>query len=556
MRSFLTIPFSTTAYLVCSKSTLALPNPVADQNCENLFCPDIWGTLGGMLGSFLLQPTTQNTQDPPVIPQLLPTPDLDLSPPEPPTADKPDIEILTTALGPASQQCSADLSSPDDQKVTSNSDLRHPCEVASAKIVWSVDCTDTSQNQVTGSILSGMDTQYFTSSDPLCPKKGGVSFWLARLTPQQIVTLRKDTKSVMAIVPNVPFEYADLRKSLGPEKAPVTDETNSFRKRDLRVVKQDPADVSLSFLSTTLDGPIAKTYSYFSQGGRGTRVYVLCGGMDPTVDDLSDTEIDWIFAGQVEHDQSDIHPGGMGTCMGSKIAGSIFGVAKFATLVAVKYDLSVGGFIDALDKLVEDLMRWTILGYVVRGKVVVSINGGYPDARPGDPTADRIRELINELVKAYQAVVIVSAGFDPRNDYAETSDWPAALSPFHDIITVGAVDPRPGKFFGQRMKWSKGGVSLTTNAPGEGACSIPLTVPEHDMVFTGTCLPVAIVAGLVAYFFSIPVLSAHFLKHSNLPGAVKDFVVGMSENRSPAEASVWNGLEADSMTTKWKNLIR
>lgn len=181
---------------------------------------------------------------------------------------------------------------------------------------------------------------------------------------------------------------------------------------------------------------------------------------------------------------------------------------------------------------------------------------GYPDARPGDPTADRIRELINELVKAYQVVIVVSAGFDPQNDYAEISDWPAGLSPFHVIIMVGAVDPRPGKFFGQRMKWSKGGVSHTTNAPGEGACSIPLTVPEHDMVFTRTCLPVAIVAGLVAYFFSSPVFSAHFLKHPNLPGAVKDFVVGMSENRSPVEASVWNGLEADSMTTMWKNRIR
>lgn len=31
-------------------------------------------------------------------------------------------------------------------------------------------------------------------------------------------------------------------------------------------------------------------------------------------------------------------------------------------------------------------------------------------------------ELINELEKALQAVVVVSAGFDPQNDYAEISD--------------------------------------------------------------------------------------------------------------------------------------
>lgn len=227
---------------------------------------------------------------------------------------------------------------------------------------------------------------------------------------------------------------------------------------------------------------------------------MLCGGMDLTVDDLSDTEIDSIFAGQVKHQQSDIVPGGMGTCMGSKIAGSIFGVAKLATLVAVKYDLSVGGFIDALDKIVEDLMRWTISGYVVRGKAVVSINRGYPDARPGDPTADRIRELINELVKACQVVVAVSAGFDPKNDYAEISDWPAALSPLYYIITLGAVGPRPGRFFGQRMKWSKGG-DLLPRAPLEREhVQYPsLSQNMHDMVFTGTCLPVAAVSVILLH---------------------------------------------------------
>lgn len=423
MRSFLSISFFIIAYLECSKSTLAFPNPVAGQACETLICPDIWGTLGGMLGNFLLQPTPQATPDTDtsVIQQPLPTPDFNLHRPEPPPSEQPRIEIFITAPTPDSQQCSTVSINPDDQNDISNSNLR-PRDEASAQIVWSVDCADMGQNKVTGSILSGMDALYFTSSDTLCPKKGGVSFWLARLTPQQITTLRKDTQSVRAIVPNVSFEYVDNKKSFGSRITPATGETNSFKKRDLRVIKQDPADVSLSFLSTTLDGPIAQTYSYFSQGGRGTRVYVLCGGMDLTVDDSSETEIDSIFAGQVKQDQSDIHPGGMGTCMGSKIAGSIFGVAKFATLVAVKYDLRVGGFIDALDKIVEDLMRWTISGYVVRGKAVVSINGGYPDARPGDPTADRIRELINELVKAYQVVVVVSAGFNPKNEYAEISD--------------------------------------------------------------------------------------------------------------------------------------
>lgn len=55
--------------------------------------------------------------------------------------------------------------------------------------------------------------------------------------------------------------------------------------------------------------------------------------------------------------RSDIHPGGIGLCKCCKIAGFIFGVAKFATLVAVKYKFSVGRFIDALEKIVEDFMQ-------------------------------------------------------------------------------------------------------------------------------------------------------------------------------------------------------
>lgn len=92
------------------------------------------------------------------------------------------------------------------------------------------------------------------------------------------------------------------------------------------------------------------------------------------------------------------------------------------------------------------------MGYVVRGKAIISINGNYPDIRPGDLNADRIRELTNELIKAYQVVIVVLAGFDLKNDYAKILDWPTTLSPLCDIITVKATDPQLGKFFRQRMK--------------------------------------------------------------------------------------------------------
>lgn len=176
----------------------------------------------------MTQPTLQNTQDIPDSPPRLPSSDLDLSSPWP---RKSDIEILTTGPAPGSQQCGAVLSDPDNQKDTIKSDLRRLCEVTSEKKWWQVDCTDKCQNQVTGSILSGMDTQYLTSSEPLCPENGGVS------SPQQIITLRKDTKIVRVIVLNVPYEYVDTRKSFDRKKAPATGETNSFNNKDLRGIR-------------------------------------------------------------------------------------------------------------------------------------------------------------------------------------------------------------------------------------------------------------------------------------------------------------------------------
>lgn len=62
----------------------------------------------------------------------------------------------------------------------------------------------------------------------------------------------------------------------------------------------------------------------------------ICYAVDLTFDNLSDTDNNWVFAGQAKYDESNIHPGGMAACVGSKITSYIFDVAKFATLVAVK----------------------------------------------------------------------------------------------------------------------------------------------------------------------------------------------------------------------------
>lgn len=565
------------AILICvfyfrSESVSALP----DQSCETFFCgPDIGGTLAGWLewmseGWSWDSKSNQNT--PTTAPQQLPqSPTKDGGANKPyiddvPSAQEDPIEIFVTA---EEEDCKVNSNSPNFQSDAASQNLQY-CSVATARLIWPTRCDDATQNTKTASIIGGMDNNFKTSKDPLCPLPGGVAFWLANITPSQSKALMQDATAVRAVTANRPYKNDDLRKVSSRAKyerqvLPAADYTKSrLRKRDrLTVVKQSPADPSLAFLSTTRRLPQGGTsnprytYSFFSYAGKGVRIYLIDSGLDylnfefDHFEDLNAElypRLEWIFAEDVPAQKGDMDRDSHGTCLSSKIAGQYCGVAKEASLVMAKTSLSLGSFLDVLGKVVQQIQtRMDTWGWTV-----VNISAGWTFSDPSsDLSAIKMRDYIVALTNIYQVVIVVSAGPDHQNNYGNINTYPALLSLDHDIITVGAVrstdntndQQGASSSYGQRYPWSRGGDALTVSAPGFGTCSTTNDVTLND--WEGASFAGAIVSGLVATFLSIPILHNYFVTQPSIPAAVRDYVEKMQRRRVQAQLAVWNGLEND-----------
>lgn len=411
-----------------------------------------------------------------------------------------------------------------------------------------MNCADTAQNIITEGILGGMVGRYFTSIDPLCPSKDGIAFWLASLTTDQSIALEKQSSAVRAIIPDPAYSYGDLRRKSFPNKRldiPARAERGRLKKRDTLIIeKQDPADSSLCLLSSPSKGSNPQpAYSYFSQAGTSVLVYVIDSGLNLAEPDLRFTNIEFIYALDVVKEKSDLHKGRHGTCMATKIAGSIFGVAKKTSLVAVKTRSSVGSFMDALGKVILHLHMTTTSGRKSRGWTVISVGGGWRSkdvADAQDLIALRIERLVQTLTRDYQVVLVASAGEDLDESYGDISIWPGGFASDYDMITVGAVQSEEGDDFGRRFAWSAGGDAVSVSGPGNGLCAY---LDDELYTVEGASFANAVVSGLVAYFLSIQALQRHFQNQPNLPAAVRDYVVSMSSRRYEAQQSVWNGLD-------------
>lgn len=553
-----------------SESVSALP----DQSCESFICgPDIEGTLGGWLEWMTNgwpgdDKPNQNT--PTTTPQQLPQSPKDDGANKPylddvPSTQEDAIEIFVTA----EEDCKANSNSPNFQSDAASQNLQY-CSVATARLIWPARCDDATQNIKTASIIGGMDNNFKTSKDPLCPLPGGVAFWLANITPSQSKALMQDAAAVRAVTANRPYKNDDLRKVSSSranegQVLPGADypKKSRLRKRDrLTVVKQSPADPSLAFLSTTRrlpqGGGTSKpryTYSFFSYAGKGVRIYLIDSGLDYLnfeFDHLEDLNaelyprLEWIFAEDVPAQKGDMDRDSHGTCLSSKIAGKYCGVAKEASLVMAKTSLSLGSFLDALGKIIQHIQtRMDTWGWTV-----VNISAGWTFSDPSsDLNAIKMRDYIVALTTLYQVVIVVSAGPDHQNNYGNINTYPALLSLEHNIITVGAVRSThindQGASYGQRYPWSRGGNALTVSAPGFGTCSTTNDVTLND--WEGASFAGAVVSGLVATFLSIPILHNYFATQPSIPAAVRDYVEKMQRRRFQAQLAVWNGLEDDDV---------
>lgn len=548
--------------LLCMKIDFA-----ALSDCASLVCLPDWENIGPGVGSFLENFYLQLT-NPTELPDLPSDPPLESPPtlnddranPQAPVPATDPADIEFTIVEPADTCDAAHTSSP--QGAAESMNVRQ-CTGTKEYIVWPTNCEDTTQIAATETILRRIDSEYWACEDPLCPLKGGVAFWVAKLKPSQIDSLlNKPTSAVKAITPNTPFRTEDLREVL-PEvpqiKIPAQNKRSHLRKREpLFVTQQRGADQSLTFLSTPIGkqntDPESK-YAYLTRGigldpnRKRVRIYMVGTGIDPSIPEFNTGQINWLSA--VDRGQNkDVSAERHGTCIASKIAGAKYGVFKNEPLLVVAQAYpNPASYMSALSGVVMDLYRQEAGG---KGYAVVSLAGGWApseleaDIRSNTQflssgrweilTEEYIERMIASLAQNYQAVVVTDAGRNNEEDYAEIEVWPAVLATKYDIITVGAVHSEPGEEFGKRFSWSCGGLALTVSAPGSGQCSAGNFVE-------GSSFASAIVSGLVGYFLSLPGLAEYFQSQPNLPLAVKEYLEDSSIRRYFAQTSVWNGLD-------------
>lgn len=537
------------------------------QGCDSLFCPDLddlWRFSGVLIDEFRGSPT--------------PTDERTLQPQAPP-ATHPDFELNIVAPKPGADECKAFAADPQTQTSwdslgDSQSTNLRPCAEAIGQIIWPRGCGNTEQNERTAAILSGMDGRYETSIDPLCDVKGGISFWFARLTPDQVKALQADTLGVKAVIPNPPYDFGKVNLKLSPAGVPASHKKRrGLKKRaPLRVVEQYTKDDSLRFLSTAPGQSYSTRYNYFSEAGAGVIVYMIETGLN-RVSEFDESNIEYLYAldaMRTEDDEPLSATGDTvalyqdGTCVGSKILGASYGVAKRVNLIVVKTKPHLASFINAVTQIINHI-RATSTPYGATRWRVVNIRGGYQPNSVDEKNilVAEMYKLFHELVVQIQAIVVVAAGENVEGSSGPTessiNSYPALFSLDFSIPTVGAVmASASGQKNGQLWPWSKGRdnayLAPAIFAPGDGWCVNHNGLEEWT---AGQGISTAIVSGLVAYFLSLSGLRSSIKPQEDLPRAMKRFLQMIGYARyDKGPISVWNGIDSQDSQLEFDGWIQ
>ncbi|KAH6999385.1 peptidase S8/S53 domain-containing protein [Ilyonectria destructans] len=267
-------------------------------------------------------------------------------------------------------------------------------------------------------------------------------------------------------------------------------------------------------------GSHESNYYYDSTAGAGVRVYIIDTGIRTTHVEFEGRAV-WganFISGSPNTDEY-----GHGTHVAGTVAGKTFGVAKRATVVAVK----------VLDKTGSGTMsgailgiNWAVnnaksLGIAKKAVINMSLGGAY--------TAS-----VNAAVKAATdagLTVVVSAG----NSNDDSSFYSPASAP--SAITVGAVEGT-----NYRAWFSNYGSLVDIFAPGVSTLSSYYLSDTSSRYFAGTSMASPHVAGLAAYFIAKEGLSGSVAVTNRILGAA---VIGVvADPVGSANRVAYNGLGA------------
>lgn len=404
--------------------------------------------------------------------------------------------------------------------------------------------------------MSGMDPRYLTSTDPFCPVKEGLLFWLAVLSPQEIEALKQQTSAIRAIFPNVEYKF-EQPSSRGTKPPTGRKMVSPKPKRaTVRVNKARVNDLSLSFLSTPPEKKISGIYSAFTGAGRGIDVYVIDTGLDYSL--IKDFHhVRYMYAINTEPFPSDYSSDKSGNFHAQKIGSALYGVAPEASITIVKTAPDIASFLNALVQVIASLLYNQETGMLNKGRNVVSLRGGVYTILPGSDIdlviGTHLRRCMQWLSQGDDVVIVLSATSETIQGYPYLLSLPNTYGPALDIVTVGRV----------RASWqiTQNGTPLDPLPPTSGAkvyapgnglvrvagSELPDNV-EGDFISTG------IAAGLVAYFLSLSDLGMSFRTQDNVPASVLWFLQNrVSVERIQGQKALWNGLDSDNGVEEFEN---
>lgn len=345
-----------------------------------------------------------------------------------------------------------------------------------------------------------------------------------------------------------------------------------YRRSEADFVTERPNEAgNLAFISTPKSRGMKKLYHSFRKSGHGTRLYLVCAGVDSTHRSFFRAPFNPVPEHQASNERSEIvikqqintadaSPFGVvdenyvdGTCAASIAIGEPFGVALYPDLVVVKVALTVQSFLEGWLEVLNNLGASSAL----RGHTVVETHHSWyrgPDM-PKDEQRDliaheeQLKNYISRLIKQWQVVVVVPATSSSPTSIA-IDTFPGILSTEDEfpIIVVGAVN-----LDGSAKTLSPEGPALTVSAPGTAECA---GLHGDDVLLNGgTTLAAPHVAGLALYFLSLAGLGDRIRQTGSVARTMRNFILYKAYTRQNGfPYAIWNGLNPYAPDSEWDYL--
>ncbi|EPS37858.1 hypothetical protein H072_8474 [Dactylellina haptotyla CBS 200.50] len=279
-------------------------------------------------------------------------------------------------------------------------------------------------------------------------------------------------------------------------------------------------------------------YEYTGLGGEGVNVYVIDTG---TNYDHVDFEGRAHWGKTIPANDEDRDGNGHGTHCSGTIAGKKYGVAKKASVYAVKVLKSNGsGTMSDVVKGVE----WAVTDHLKKAKSEKGFKGSVANMSLGGGKSPTLDAAVNAAVTNGMHFA-VAAG----NDNADACNYSPAAAEL--AVTVGA-----STLSDDRAYFSNHGKCVDIFAPGLNIQSTWIGSKYATNTISGTSMASPHIAGLLAYFVSLqPAKDSAFAVGELTPKKMKEHMVAIS---SPGKLSdlpkntvnllAWNGGGSSNLT--------